>query len=388
MVRSFRGGSLLGLALLLAAPATAQEITGQVLEGGRPVAGVMVLVDGAETQPTDQDGRFAVTADAGERKVSLALRGYRNLERTVTAVADQSVVADFVLEPVLQVSLGSAPTTLARGAAGTVEVLVSNGGSSDFDLQAAGLNLYVEGRERSADFAVSPDAANATAVKAGETVTLRFNVTPGAAAPTGQVAMRASVFAFDTAAGRNLIANGSLETVDDAGGPTAWVFGIDNAALGIEAVGDIVSDIRMTGSRSARVTVPVSPEGDVRAYWGPPGANWVSVTPGATYVLSGYVKTENVEAEQFGAAVYVPVVRDNPYQQPNAPWITGTRDWRKAIVTFQIAEDADDPVAVPRGEIQQGTGIAWFDNFSLTEGTTDGSLTVTSPEQTIEVTGG
>jgi hypothetical protein len=388
MVRSFRGGSLLGLALLLAAPATAQEITGQVLEGGRPVVGVMILVDGAETQTTDQDGKFTVAADAGDRKVSLALRGYRNLERTVTAVADQSVVADFVLEPMLQVSLANAPATLARGASGTVEVMVSNGGASDVALQAAGLNLYVAGKERSADFTIQPAAANAAVVKAGETLTLKFNVTPGAAAPTGQVALRASLFAFDTAAGTNLIANGSLETVDEEGTPEAWTFGIDNASLGIEAEGTIVADSRMTGNRSARVDVPVSPEGDVRAYWGPPGANWLDLKPGATYVLSGYVKTENVEAEQFGAAVYVPVVNDNPYQQPNAPWITGTRDWRKAIIRFSIAEDADGPRAVPRGEIQQATGIAWFDNFSLTEGTLDGSLTVTSPEQSLEVTGG
>jgi len=387
MIRSSRGG-LFALALLLPAPATAAEITGRVMEGGRPVAGVMVRVDGAETQPTDQDGQFTVEADAGDRKVSLALRGYRNLERTVTATADKAVVADFVLEPVVQVALGSVPATLARGATGTVEVMVSNGGASDYSVEASGLNLYVDGKERSADFAVKPDAANATVVKAGQAATLKFAVTPGASAPTGRVTLRASLFAFDTAAGRNLIHNASLETVDEAGEADAWTFGIDNASLGIEAEGRIAADTTMTGARSAQVNVTVSPEGDVRAYWGPPGADWIDLKLGATYVLSGYVKTQNVEAPQFGAAVYVPVVRDNPYQQPNAPWITGTRDWRKAIVTFRIAEDADSPQAVPRGEIQQGTGIAWFDNFALTEGSLDGSLTVTSPEQSLEVTGG
>ena len=88
----------------------------------------------------------------------------------------------------------------------------------------------------------------------------------------------------------------------------------------------------------------------------------------------------------FGAAVYVPVVGDDPYQQPNAPWITGTRDWRKAIIAFHVADTATNPQAVPRGEIQQGTGTAWFDNLSLTEGTDDGSLTVTGGDQTLQVT--
>lgn len=388
MVRSSRGGSLLGLALLLTAPATAAEITGRVLEGGRPVAGVMVLVDGAQTQPTDQDGQFTVEADAGDRKVSLALRGYRSVERTVAAVADKAVVADFTLEPVVQVALGAVPATLARGAAGTVEVTVTNGGASDYSVDAAGLNLYVDGKERTADFAVRPDAANVAVLKAGQAATLKFAITPAATAPTGRVAVRASLFTFDAAAGKNLIANSSLETVDDEGAAEAWSFGIDNASLGIEAVGTIAADSTMTGNRSAQVNVTAAPEGDVRAYWGPPGAAWVALKPGATYVLSGYVKTQDVKSEQFGAAVYVPVVNDNPYQQPNAPWITGTRDWRKAIVTFRIAEDADGPLAVSRGEIQQGSGIAWFDNFSLTEGALDGSLTVTSAEQSLEVTGG
>ena len=74
------------------------------------------------------------------------------------------------------------------------------------------------------------------------------------------------------------------------------------------------------------------------------------------------------------------------YQQPNTPWVTGTRDWRKGMVAFSVADDATDPQGVPRGEIQQGSGTAWFDNLSLTEGSADGSLTVTGGDQSLEVT--
>jgi hypothetical protein len=55
-------------------------------------------------------------------------------------------------------------------------------------------------------------------------------------------------------------------------------------------------------------------------------------------------------------------------------------------IVFHIADDATNPQAVPRGALQDSTGTAWFDNLSLTEGTDDGSLTVTGGDQTLEVT--
>lgn len=374
--------------LALSRVAMGATATGIVLEQGRPVVGAAVVVDGTEPIFTDQDGRYTAEVEAGERKIRVTLRGYRPIERVVNVAAEATATADFVLEPLLQLGISTAPDQLSRGASGEVQILATNSGSTDYAVEAAGLRVYVEGRDRTADFTVQPAAGNPTSIKAGETTLLTFTLTPTASAPTGQVTIRASLFAFDTALGQNLLGNASLEMVDAAGRPTGWSFGIDNQQLGIRAQGTIVTDQAMTGARSARIQVTESPEGDVRAYWGVPGNRWVAVKPGATYMLSGYVKTENVEAEQFGAAVYVPVVNDNPYQQPNAPWITGTRDWRKAIISFRVAEDADGPLAVPRGEIQQATGIAWFDNFSLTEGTEDASLTVTSSDRALEVTAG
>ena len=106
-------------------------------------------------------------------------------------------------------------------------------------------------------------------------------------------------------------------------------------------------------------------------------------------MLSGYVKTEQVVSNPgFGATIYVPVTGNSPYQGPNAPWIDGTRDWRKAIIAFATTANGRHPIAHCRGEIQQGTGLAWFDNLALTEGPEDGSLTVTSAGHTLEVTAG
>jgi hypothetical protein len=366
----------------------ATTITGSVSELGRPVVGAPVVVDSGEPILTDQDGKYSAEVEAGDRKVKVTLSGYKAAERSVTVAADATATADFVLEPLVQVAVTTAPSSLARNASGKVDVVVTNGGTAEYAIQSAGLRVFAGGKDRTADFTVTPAASNVASIKAGQTAMLSFDLKAGANAPTGQVTVRASVFAFDTSLGKNLFPNGSIETVDEEGAPEGLAFAIDNESLGIAAVGTVVADNAMTGTRSAQLNVTESPEGDVRAYWGVNGSNWLDVKPGATYVLSGYVKTENVEAPQFGAAVYVPVVNDNPYQQPNAPWITGTRDWRKAIITFKIAEDADGPRAVPRGEIQQGKGIAWFDNFSLTEGAQDGSLTVTSADQTVEITGG
>jgi hypothetical protein len=374
------------LVLVTAGIAQAATVTGVVSEQGRPIAGAAVVVDGGEPIVTDQDGRYSADVEAGDRKVSVTLRGYKAVEQTVKAVGEDTVQADLILDPIVQLAVSTAPTTLKRGEAGAVTVLANNTGTTDYTVETVGLRVFAEGKDRSADFTVEPAAGNPTSIKAGQTASLSFNLKAGASAPTGKVTFRASLLAFDASLGKNLITNGSLETVDEEGVPDAFRFATDNASLGLESEGTIVADNAMTGSRAARINVTVSPEGDVRAYWGPPGANWIDLKAGTTYVLSGYIKTENVQAPQFGAAVYVPVVNDSPYQQPGTPWVTGTRDWRKGIVVFRTGDDADGPRAVPRGQIQQGTGIAWFDNISLTEGTQDGSLTVTSADQSIEIT--
>lgn len=389
MYRSSIPMSLL-LAAALAAPAAAQNTAGSgtVTESGRPIDGATVLVDGdtANALTTDQDGMFSSTFAAGAHKFKVALHGYQPVEQAVTVTKDKAVVVDFALTPVLQIMALSVPASLKQGTAGKAVLVVKNTASSAYSLDEASLSfLAADGTSRGADFTVQPDAANLTSIKAGDTATLSFTVTPAATAAAGKVTVRASLFTFDTAMGSNLLPNGSFEA-GDATSADGWVFGGDNTDLLPGFSGSIATDTAITGARSIQIKVPEQQPGDDRAYWGP--SSWIAVTPGATYVLSGYVKTQNVASgTNFGAAVYVPVPpADAYYQQPNAPWVTGTRDWRKERVVFTVSGAANNPQAVPRGTIQQGTGTAWFDNISLTEGTDDGSLTVTGGDQTLAVT--
>lgn len=373
------------LALAVAAPALAQDASGVITESSRPIVGAAVLVDDTETVFTDQEGRFTAPLEAGEHKLKVALSGYLPVERTVTAEIDKTVVADIALEPVLQIQAVTVPATLAQGAAGKAQFAVKNNATTAYAIQQAG--LWIEdaaGAQHTGSFTIAADAANPATIEPGATATFSFDLTPTAAVPAGKVTVRASLFAFDTALGANLLPNGSFEAVDEDGAPESWAFGIDNSALGIEAEGTIVTTTSVTGQRSAEVRVPVSPEGDVRAYWSNPQA----IEAGKSYVLSGYIRTENIESTaDFGAAVYVPVTGNDPYQQPNSPWITGTKGWRKAIVAFSTTEDGGDaPTAHSRAVIQQSTGVAWFDNMSLTEGTADGSLTVTGGDSSLDVT--
>lgn len=376
------GSSLL---LVLAIPAAAQEGSGFgiVSESGRPIVGAPVVVDGAQTLITDEDGCYFGSLSPGQHQLTVALHGYRPLERSVTVEADRTTTADFVLEPVLQVAAASLPASLARGTPGLAQVFVTNTASSAYSLDAAGLSFLSDGTDRSADFLVQPDPANPTEVQPGETVMMTFTLTPAAAAAMGWVTLQASLFTFDTALGKNLILNSSLERVDAAGSAPPWFFAIDNRQFFPGASGDIVTNTAMTGRRGFEVRVPAARPGDVRAYWD----NDVPIGPSRHYVLSGYVKTKQVASDPgFGAAVYVPITGNLPHQEPGAPWIDGTRDWRKAMIAFETTANGRQVVAHCRGEIQQGTGIAWFDNLALTEGSQDGSLTVTSTGQTLEVT--
>jgi hypothetical protein len=370
--------------LLLQGTAVAATVRGIVSEQGRPIVGASVLVDGTLTVPTDRDGAFLVRLGEGPHTLRVDLHGYPPQERTLIIQGDSAARADFPLEPLLRVALTSAPAQLARGRQGIVEVAVTNSSVTDYSLDATGLSLFVASVDHTADFSVRPDFENPALVRAGGAVTLRFTLIPTARAPVGPVTLRASLFAFDTAFGRNLLPHASFEPIATLGRPFPWFFATDNPHLAPDADGALYAGPAMTGLAAGKVWVPAARAGDVRTYCD----NTVRVQPGKQYVLSGYVKTENViSSAAFGASVYVPITGTPSYQQPNSPWIVGTRDWRKAIIAFQPGDRGTRIEAHCRGEIQQGRGVAWFDNFALTEGPVDASLTVTSPEQSLEVTG-
>src|SRR5205814_1954900 len=98
--------------------------------------------------------------------------------------------------------------------------------------------------------------------------------------------------------------NSSLERVDAAGSALSWGFGIDDGQRFPGASGAIVADTAMSGRRSFAVLVPAVRLPGTRAYWD----NSFSISPSKQYVLSGYIKTEQVVSDPgFGAAIIAPV---------------------------------------------------------------------------------
>jgi hypothetical protein len=380
----------LSLAVAAAAPAAAQDAatSGVLTESSRPIVGAAVTIDGAKTVFTDQDGRFSDSLAAGDHKIQVALHGYQPVERTLTAVRGQALIADFALQPLLQIMALSIPSPLMQGQTGRALLLVKNNATTSHSINAAALNfLASDGSDRGANFTTPPDPGNPALIRAGETVTLAFSIRPADNASPGNLTVRAGILAFDTAMGKSLLTNGSFEAGDASSAPP-WVFALDNGALFPGATDAIVTGTAVTGSRSVQIHVPEARAGDVRAYW---SSDAVALKPGTTYVLSGYVKTDSIQsAPGVGAAIYVPVVHNSPAQQPNAAFITGTRDWRKETLVFRTSDQTDNGAnhldAFIRGEIQQSTGTAWFDNLTLTEGTEDGSLTLTGGDQVLQVT--
>jgi hypothetical protein len=379
----------LSMAAAAAVPVAAQNgnASGVVTELGRPFAGAPVVIDGTKTVLTDQDGRFTETLPEGDHTIQIALHGYQPQQHSVTAARNQVLIADFALEPLLQIAALTVPSSLMQGQAGRALLLIKNSAATPYSIDAVSLSfLSPDGRDRGAEFTAAPDPSNPTIIGAGQTVSLGFSIQPASAAGTGPVTVRASVLAFDTAMGKNLLANGSFES-GDTSSAFPWHFSLDNGDLLPGATAAIVTGTAMTGSRSVQIHVPVALTGLARAYW---SQDAVPIQPGKTYVVSGYVKTDSVQSDAgFGAVLYLPVLHNAPLIQPNAPFITGSRDWRKEQIVFQTSgvtdNGGDHMEAWVRGELQQATGVAWFDNLSLTEGTEDGSLTLTGGDQALSV---
>ncbi|SHH28624.1 DNRLRE domain-containing protein [Clostridium grantii] len=90
---------------------------------------------------------------------------------------------------------------------------------------------------------------------------------------------------------------------------------------------------------------------------------------GKTYTLSAYVETENISSGK-GAALFV------NYQDSTGAWktiesnyISGTNDWQRLQVTFDLPADALTGAVYARLGVIEETGIAYFDAIQLEEGT-------------------
>lgn len=378
--------TLVGALSSLCARAGAQEaftLTGQVTEQGRPFGGVTVLA-GDLTAVTNGDGIYGFELPADDYTVEINLHGYKPVSQKVTVKDGETATLNLALEPMLQVVSVTAPPTLTQGSPGDFTVQVKNDSAAAYSLDVVSLQFAQGTRDVTGEYTVEPDSGNPATVPGNGQAALKFRVTPSATAAAGPVSVSASLFAYDTevGTGKNLVSNPSFETLAAGGGAKSWGFGQDGNA---GASGGVARGVAMTGANSFTITYTGDPA-DARGY----SDQTFNLQPGVTYVLSGYVKTElgdALEQPNSGADVYAPIVRNVPYIQPEAPYVKGTADWRKTMVTIAVSEDADNPEVHVRGQIYAAKGTAWFDNLSLSEAEEDGSLTVTGGAATFTLAG-
>ena len=160
------------------------------------------------------------------------------------------------------------------------------------------------------------------------------------------------------------IVNPSAEALDANNRPAQWTIEPVPRA-GATPGGGVAADVAHTGTRSLLVSAA--------------GVSWLNKTlvrPYATYKLAGWIKTEDVPAdEEWGARFDVRGVKvTSPARR-----IQGTADWTRVEITFETeGQDSFIVVATQGGQRPAGrgrsgapaqtpllAGRAWFDDVSL-----------------------
>ena len=150
-----------------------------------------------------------------------------------------------------------------------------------------------------------------------------------------------------TQAAENVIRNASFEQAQ-GDGPASWrsqTYG-GTGSFRYEQTG-------RTGQRCVRI------DSDAGADVG-----WlqdVRVKPDADYVLTGWVKTENVRGAR-GALLNVHTI-----QSARTPAVSGTKDWTKVECRFSTGANSRIQINCLFGGWGQSTGTAWYDDISLVE---------------------
>ena len=145
----------------------------------------------------------------------------------------------------------------------------------------------------------------------------------------------------------NAIPNASFEQ-DANGKPKGW----RTEKWGGEANYEY-ANVGRTGKRS----LLVSSDKGADAAW---SIN-VAVEPWSTYRLSGWIKTENVEAKGARGAL----LNLHNIQPAATKALTGTNDWTQVETTFETQETDGVQINCLLGGWGQATGKAWFDDLRL-----------------------
>jgi hypothetical protein len=154
----------------------------------------------------------------------------------------------------------------------------------------------------------------------------------------------------------NLIRNASFEdgAYSSTGTPENWTTGWASQS----AVFTWDDTQSYDGSKSVKIAANDPDD----AYW----AQTIAVLPHTNYVLSGYIKTENVdhtvESWDIGANLSILGSWDD-----HSPPMLGSNDWTYVSFAFNSGERSQVTVAARLGFwAGMTTGTAWFDNIQLT----------------------
>jgi alpha-L-arabinofuranosidase len=146
-----------------------------------------------------------------------------------------------------------------------------------------------------------------------------------------------------------VILNGSFEdlNVNDKL-PRGWSTSRRGAAFSVDSIAH-------TGRASARIS---SSEG-ADAWWG----TVVSVKPYAKYRLSGWIKTDDVQAGTGRGAL----LNLHGLDGMETPAVTGTQDWTRVELVFDSGANDAVQVNCLFGGWGRSTGAAWYDDLQLEE---------------------
>jgi len=158
-----------------------------------------------------------------------------------------------------------------------------------------------------------------------------------------------AIFPLPAGAQENLISNGGFETPDTSGtAPADWytyswsgtpTFTWDNT-------------VAHTGTYSVKISGE-----QLNSVW----YQDVTLEPGATYRLEGWVKTENISYSARGACIIT------GYNNASIGGVElhGTNDWTQIVGEFTPTVSATDIRLYAGSDTSGVTSIAWFDDISL-----------------------
>ena len=151
--------------------------------------------------------------------------------------------------------------------------------------------------------------------------------------------------------GPNLISNASIEELDSDGNAIGW----STQTHGGNADYAIDTEVARTGKNSLRVSSRRGADAGFRTF--------VDVRPGTQYVLSGWVKTDDVAGAQ--GALYN--VHGLNREDGGTPAINKTSEWQEVSIPFNSGSRDRIQINALFGGWGMSRGTAWFDDVYLGE---------------------